>query len=59
MQNRQELTDLISSLSPGQQALVEEFVKTLRKTPRSKITFREALDEFKSKHPELLRLLAK
>ena len=59
MQNKAKLTDLISTLSPAQQAAVEEFVKDLQKNSRPKITFREALDEFKSKHPELLRLLAK
>ncbi len=58
MQNQQKLTDLIATLSPGQQAIVEEFVKNLQKSPQPKITFREALDDFKRKHPELLRLLA-
>lgn len=59
MQSNQKLTELISTLSPGQQAVVEEFVKGLKKSPQPQITFRQALDEFKHKHPELLRLLAK
>jgi hypothetical protein len=57
MQN-QKLTALIATLSPSQQAIVEEFVKELQKSAQPKVTFREALDDFKSKHPELLRLLA-
>ncbi|HEY7304169.1 MAG TPA: hypothetical protein VH601_08655 [Bryobacteraceae bacterium] len=57
MQN-QKLTALLATLSPGQQAVVEEFVKDLQKSARPKVTFRKALDEFKRKHPELLRLLA-
>lgn len=57
MQN-QRLATLIATLSPAQQVIVEEFVKNLQVTNRPSITFREALDEFKRKHPELLRLLA-
>lgn len=57
MQN-QKLTALIAALSPSQQAIVEEFVKELQKSAQPKVTFREALDDFKRKHPELLRLLA-
>jgi hypothetical protein len=57
MENK-KLTTLIAALSPAQQAIVEEFVKSLQGTNRPSITFREALDEFKRKHPELLRLLA-
>lgn len=58
MENQQKLADLIATLSPGQQAIVEEFVKNLQKNPQPTITFREALDDFKRRHPELLRLLA-
>lgn len=57
MQN-QRLATLVAALSPAQQAIVEEFVKNLQHTSKPNITFREALDEFKRKHPELLRLLA-
>ena len=57
MQN-QRLATLVAALSPAQQAIVEEFVKNLQHTNKPNITFREALDEFKRKHPELLRLLA-
>ena len=58
MQNNQNLISLIATLSPGEQAVVEEFIKTLKDRPRNKISFREALDEFKQRHPELLKLLA-
>ena len=57
MQN-QRLATLVAALSPAQQTIVEEFVKNLQRTNKPNITFREALDEFKRKHPELLRLLA-
>ena len=54
----QELLSLISSLSREQQAAVEEFVRMLKATPETELTFRAALDEFVRKHPELLRRLA-
>ena len=54
----QELLSLISSLSRDQQAAVEEFVRMLKATPGTELTFRAALDEFVRKHPELLRRLA-
>ncbi|HXR75107.1 MAG TPA: hypothetical protein VN737_03970 [Bryobacteraceae bacterium] len=57
MQN-QKLATLIAALSPAQQVVVEEFVRNLKDTNKPSITFRESLDEFKRKRPELLRLLA-
>jgi hypothetical protein len=55
----QELLNLITSLSPEQQALVEKFVRILKEEKEQPaMTFRAALDEFVGKHPELLRLLA-
>ena len=52
------LTDRVLQLPPEKQALVEEFIETLLKNTNSKPTFREALDNFKHEHPELLQLLA-
>jgi hypothetical protein len=49
---------LISTLSREQQEAVKEFVRNLKKEKASGMTFREALDEFFGKHPELLRRLA-
>jgi hypothetical protein len=54
----QDLLNLISTLSREQQEAVEEFVRILKKEKAPGITFREALDEFVGKHPELLRRLA-
>jgi hypothetical protein len=55
----QELLNLITSLSPEQQAIVEKFVRILKEEKEQPaMTFRVALDEFVHKHPELLRLLA-
>lgn len=54
----QTLLDLISTLSPEQQETVKEFVRFLRKDKAEGMNFQAALDEFASKHPELLRRLA-
>ena len=54
----QELMKMIASLSPEQQATVEEFVRFLRERRASNADFREALDSFVREHPELLRRLA-
>lgn len=54
----EELQDLIATLSEEQRAAVEEFVRILKKESLPAMTFRAALDEFVSKHPELLRRLA-
>lgn len=54
----QDLLNLISTLSREQQEAVEEFVRILKKDEARGMSFRAALDEFVSKHPELLRRLA-
>lgn len=54
----QDLLNLISTLSREQQEAVEEFVRILKKDEAPGMSFRAALDEFVSKHPELLRRLA-
>ena len=54
----QDLLKLISTLSREQQEAVEEFVRILKKDEAPGMGFRAALDEFVSKHPELLRRLA-
>ena len=54
----QDLLNLIPTLSREQQEAVEEFVSILKKDEAPGMSFRAALDEFVSKHPELLRRLA-
>jgi molybdopterin synthase catalytic subunit len=54
----QDLLKLIATLTPEQQGAVAEFVGILKKEQKPETTFREALDEFVGKHPELLRRLA-
>lgn len=54
----QDLLNLISTLSREQQEAVEEFVRILKKDEAPGMSFRAALHEFVSKHPELLRRLA-
>jgi O-methyltransferase involved in polyketide biosynthesis len=56
MQDIQQLVSRIAKLTPAQQAIVDEFVKSLEKHPE--LNVREAMDEFKREHGELLRLLA-
>jgi hypothetical protein len=58
----QDILSLISTLSPEQQEAVEEFVRFLKNEKKEAapgMSFRAALDEFVSAHPELLRRLAK
>jgi hypothetical protein len=52
--------ELISQLSPEEQAAVQEFVKYLRnrRTASTETSFLAAVDEFIAAHPELLRRLA-
>jgi hypothetical protein len=52
--------ELISQLSPEEQAAVHEFVKYLhsRRTTSAETSFLAAVDEFIAAHPELLRRLA-
>jgi hypothetical protein len=54
----QDLLNLIPTLSREQQEAVEEFVRILKKDEAPGMSFRAAVDEFVSKHPELLRRLA-
>ena len=59
--NRQNLFDLIASLSQEQQAAVEEFARFLKQRTLGggrHINFREALDAFTREHEDLLRRLA-
>ena len=53
----QELSILIDTLSPEERAVVEEFIRLLKKHSKP-ITFQSALDSFVREHPELLRRLA-
>jgi hypothetical protein len=59
--DRQNLINLIASLSTEQQAAVEEFAKFLKEGSPSdrKLNFREALESFTQKHEDLLRRLAR
>jgi hypothetical protein len=54
----QDLQKLIATLNAKQQEAVAEFIGILKKEQKPDMTFREALDEFVGKHPELLRRLA-
>jgi hypothetical protein len=51
------LTEIVNSLTPEQQAAVQEFVEFL-KTREPQGRFRAAVSEFLDEHPELLRRLA-
>ena len=56
----ENLTHLVSQLSPEEQSAVKEFITFLRdrqgKSPST--AFQAAFDEFVAAHPELLRRLA-
>jgi hypothetical protein len=56
----EDLTQLVSELSPAEQSAVREFITFLKerngKSPEA--SFRAAIDEFIVAHPELLRRLA-
>jgi hypothetical protein len=57
----QQLAQLIATLSPEQQRAVEEFVaylKQLKSSVPTQLSFRNALDSFVREHQELLRRLA-
>jgi hypothetical protein len=51
------LAEIVNSLTPEQQAAVQEFVEFL-KTREPQERFRAAVAEFLDEHPELLRRLA-
>ncbi len=56
----ESLSEIISQLSPEEEAVVREFVKYLRnrRAASADTPFMAAVDEFISNHPELLRRLA-
>ena len=56
----ESLSEIISRLSPEEEAAVREFVKYLRnrRTASAENSFPAAVDEFIAAHPELLRRLA-
>jgi hypothetical protein len=54
-----DLADIVSTLTPEEQAAVREFVDFLQKREKPAATdFLAAVDEFIGEHPELLRRLA-
>ena len=55
----ENLTDLISKLTPEEQDSVKQFVEFLKRRGASPSSpFLAAVDEFIDQHPELLRRLA-
>jgi len=56
----ESLTDLVSQLSPDEQAAVRDFIQYIRKKKQQAetTTFLSAVDDFIAAHPELLRRLA-
>ena len=52
----EDLTNLVTQLSPEEQAAVKEFIVFLK--ARKEPPFLAAVDEFIAAHPELLRRLA-
>lgn len=58
MMSLQDFLKLIATLTPAQQEAVAELVSILKKVQKPGVTFREALDEFVGRHPDLLRRLA-
>ena len=51
----QNLTELIATLTPQEEAAVREFIEYLKRRERP---FPTAVDEFIQEHPELLRRLS-
>ena len=56
----EELTQLVSELSPAEQSAVREFITFLkeRNGKSAETSFQAAVEEFIAGHPELLRRLA-
>ena len=54
----EDLTQLVSDLSPAEQSAVREFISFLRERNGKSTSFQAAIDEFIAAHPELLRRLA-
>jgi hypothetical protein len=55
-----KLSDIVSRLSPAEEAAVREFIEFMRRRKgKSESTpFLAAIEEFMAEHPELLRRLA-
>ena len=58
--NLEDLTQLVSDLSPVEQAAVRQFITFLkeRNGGAPETSFQAAIEEFIATHPELLRRLA-
>ena len=55
----EELTEIVKTLTPEEQAAVQKFIEFLRiHRPPAEGSFRAAVDEFIDEHPELLRRFA-
>jgi len=56
----ENLTELVSQLSPDEKAAVREFIEFMkrRKNEAELSPFLAAVEEFMAEHPELLRRLA-
>jgi hypothetical protein len=56
----EDLTQLVSQLSPAEQSAVKEFIAFLkeRRGKASETAFLAAIDDFIAAHPELLRRLS-
>ena len=56
----EDVTQLVSQLSPEEQSAVREFIAFLKRRngQAPQTPFQAALDEFVAAHPELLRRLA-
>jgi len=56
--NPEDLTQLVSDLSPAEQSAVRQFIAFLKGGKPPEPNFQAAIDEFIAAHPELLRRLA-
>ena len=58
--NSENLTELVSQLSPNEKAAVRQFIEFMkrRKDKSESSPFLAAVEEFMAQHPELLRRLA-
>ena len=54
----EELSQLVSELSPAEQSAVREFISFLKERNGKSVSFPAAIEEFITTHPELLRRLA-
>ena len=53
-----EFTEMVASLTPAEQAMVQELVEYLRRPANAKSAFVTAAGDFIRQHPELLKRLA-